>query len=286
MPEGDTVHKLAGALRPRLVGKALLGVWTRDRGVIPALAGRSVTEVSALGKHMIVGIGRRDRKPGAAWVLHVHLGMRGRWHRHRRDAAPRLSPARASLALETQDDLFVCDRAAVAEVLRRADVGVHPRLSRLGPDLLAEEPSFDTIVERARRREPRSAAEMLLDQTVACGIGNVYKSEVLFVEGLHPQAPVSSLDAGAIRGLYRSARRLLQGNLGGWRRTTIRPVRAGQPPGPRDPRLWVYGRAGERCRRCATPIASMLLGDDARSTYWCPGCQPRADAAGLEASAR
>ncbi len=286
MPEGDTVHKLAGALRPRLVGRRLLGVWTRDRGLIEPFAGRRVTEVSALGKHMLVGIDRRDGKPGADWVLHIHLGMRGRWHRLDRDAPPRLSPARASLALETQDALFVCYRAAVAEVLRRADVAVHPRLMRLGPDLLSDEPSYATIVERARRREARCVAELLLDQTVACGIGNVYKSEVLFVEGIHPETSAASLDDDAIVGLYRSARRLLRANLGGWRRTTIRSVSPGRTPGPRDPRLWVYGRSGEQCRRCATPIASMLLGDDARSSYWCPGCQPRADAAGLEASAR
>lgn len=276
MPEGDTVHKLAAALRPALLERPVEAVWLRDRGVLAPLAGLAVRDVAALGKHLLVALGRPEaRRP--AWVLHVHLGMRGRWHRFARDASrPPGAPAPGSddLRIDTREHRHVCCRAAVAEVLRAVDVALHPALSRLGPDLLAPAVPFGRIAARARRRARRSAAELLLDQSVACGLGNVYKSEVLFLEGVHPRTPAARLADAELEALYRRAATLLAWNLGGWRRTTLRRVEPGHPPRRGEPRLWVYGREGEPCRRCGARIRSARLGDDARSTFWCPRCQP------------
>ena len=107
----------------------------------------------------------------------------------------------------------------------------------------------------------------LLDQRVACGVGNVYASEVPFAERVHPATPVGELDAATRRRLLATANRLLVANLQGGPRTTV--------PGG----LAVYGRRGKPCRRCGTPVQSGRLGEQARSTYWCPRCQPEQAAA-------
>jgi endonuclease-8 len=264
VPEGDTIHKIARAMAPRLEGRVVTGLWLRDRGWLAPLAGLHVLEVAPLGKHLLVALGEPAPTRRARWVLHVHLGMHGRWHRHVGGAAWSRPGGQAllRLAVESREaEEWVCFRAA------RAEVG-------LGPDLLGEALPLERIVARARGREPRSAADLLLDQSVACGIGNVYKSEVLFLEGVHPRTPPTALADATLEALYRRARELMLGNLGGWRRTTLRPVQPGRAPRPGEPRLWVYGRGGRPCRRCGARVAGVRLGDAARATWWCPSCQP------------
>jgi endonuclease-8 len=106
---------------------------------------------------------------------------------------------------------------------------------------------------------------VLLDQRIACGIGNVYKSEACFAVGRHPATPIGDLDDAGRRELFATAAAQLQANLGGGPRTTAGPV-----PGT----LAVYGRARRSCRRCGSPIEYGRVGTSARSTYWCPTCQP------------
>jgi len=278
VPEGDTVHKIANALRPLLEGVPLASLWMRDRGDFASLAETVVEEVSALGKHLLIAFGPRH-------VLHVHLGMHGKWFRNRPGEANARADRSAVLRIETEADRFTCARAPVAELLRRVDVTAHPVLSRLGPDLLA--PGFDAsrAVVRARRCDARSIADLLLDQCAACGIGNVYKSEVAFAEGIDPWMPPARIDAARLAAIYERARALMQWNLGGWRRTTVRPVRSGDSWPPGLPRLFVYGRAGQPCLRCGARIASRLQGDAARTTYWCPRCQPAGSPASIDVSA-
>lgn len=286
MPEGDTVHKLARALRPELEGRRLRGVWLRDRGALGALAGRRVHEIATLGKHMLLVLRVPPGRAADDAVLHVHLGMHGRWRRAAgRDVDPR-PPSGTSLQLATDAGAFVCHRAARAELLRRPEVGHHPALSRLGPDLLVEPVAFDRIVARARSREPRVVADLLLDQSVACGLGNAYKSDVLFLEGVHPRTPTDGLSDAHLESLFRRAAELLAWNLGGWRRTTTRRVAPDAPLAPGEPRHWVYGRAHAPCLRCGTHVASARVGDAARATWWCPRCQPEPGSRASRAAAR
>jgi endonuclease-8 len=282
VPEGDTVHRIARALRPVLEAEPLRSVWLRDRGPVDGLAGWSAVEVSPLGKHLLVGLARR---PGErpAWVLHVHLGMHGRWRRVR-PGTP--GPRTPSVRLDLGESTLVCSRAARAELLPAAAVVWHPTLSRLGPDLLARRVPWERVGARARAGEPRAVAELLLDQRVACGIGNVYKSEVLFLEGVHPRIPARALSDARLLALFRRARSLLARNLGDGPRTTRRRVTARTPLRPGEPRYWVYDRAGRPCGRCGAPVRGARVGDAARATFWCPACQPeRAAAAGLPAPA-
>jgi endonuclease VIII len=152
-------------------------------------------------------------------------------------------------------------------------------LGSLGPDLLADDFDPEEVLKRlhAAEQEIQPINEVLLNQRVMAGIGNVFKSETLFATGINPFKLVCEMDDDRLRFLINTARRLLKANVTdasadgivtyvGWRRTTRRS-------NPLDS-LWVYGRGGAPCRVCATPIEYRKTGPDARGTYWCPHCQP------------
>ncbi|MBA4170925.1 MAG: Fpg/Nei family DNA glycosylase, partial [Chloroflexi bacterium] len=109
----------------------------------------------------------------------------------------------------------------------------------------------------------------LLDQRAVAGIGNVYKSEVAFLEGMDPWSVVGAFSDAQLRGALATVRRLLQANTRGGARVTTESAIRGQA-------LWVYGRAGRPCRKCGTLIQVHRQGDLARLTFWCPRCQGRA----------
>ena len=148
-------------------------------------------------------------------------------------------------------------------------------LVSLGPDLLADEFDQDEAFQRVRARPSEPIADVLLNQRVLAGIGNVYKSEVLFACGVDPFARVQQLSDEHIHTLLSTARKFLRANVTeglaamttylGFRRTT----RQDDP----SARLWVYGRVNEPCRRCGTPVLIDKRGTNARLTYWCPSCQ-------------
>jgi endonuclease-8 len=267
VPEGDTVHKLARAFSPILAGEPVASLWLRPIGEVRELAGERVAEVSALGKHFLFAIGARQ-------VLHVHLGLNGSWHRYRAGEAWQRSDAAASVRLATREWELVCFSAKVAELVPRDELRRHPVLARLGPDLLADEVDWDEILERARRRAPATAGDLLIDQSIACGLGNAFKNEVLFLAGLHPDTPLAALSAERILDLFRSGRELLGRNLGGWPRTTTRPVNPNERWPAEEPRYFVFERTGEPCLRCGARIELFKQGDFASLTYFCPRCQP------------
>ena len=154
----------------------------------------------------------------------------------------------------------VCFSAPVVELVRAA------RTAHLGPDLCTADADLDEVVRLIGTVDPATPlADVLLDQRICCGVGNVYKSEVPFALGLHPLTPIGALDAEHRRAVVDTAARQLRANLTTAARTTM----AG-PPGT----LGVYGRRGEPCRRCGTPVAWARTGPQARGTYWCPVCQP------------
>ncbi len=269
MPEGDTVLKIARVLERDLVGRSLEGIWLRNRGDVSPLVGATIDAVETRGKHMLVGIAAERR-----WNLHVHLGMKGRWDRYRSGETWERPAYQAGTRIATEGYVHVCFRPMVAELLTETEVVGHPRLGRLGPDLLAERVSFDEIARRARLRAPHTVTDLLLDQTVACGLGNEYRNELLFEAGLHPETSPTNLDDRQVEALFTRGRALLQANLGGWKRTTTRTVTADRPLARGEARTHVHGRAGQPCPRCGTRIRAGRAGESARATYWCPVCQP------------
>ena len=259
MPEGDTIFRTARSLRV-LEGVQVIGFSSSLPAVAAAalrlgVIGSRVESAQARGKHLLIRF-------SCGAVLHTHQGMHGSWRLQRANGARR-GAARA--VLETSTWVAVCLRAPVVELFPAALEALHPSLRRLGPDLLA--PGFDgtEAVRRLRERPELPIGVALMDQTSLAGVGNVYKSEVLFLTGISPFVPVGSLDAAALLRIVEEARRQLGRNLGpGLRRTT-----SGLAPR----RLFVYRRAGEPCPRCGNPIEMLRQGEQARSTYFCRSCQ-------------
>lgn len=257
MPEGDSIHNIAATMRPLVVGKLL--VLVRAGGVEhTALAGQTVTAVEAVGKHLLV-------TTDTGVVIRSHLGMNGRWSRHPA-AAPPPSARSASLVLATADDILICTRAKQVEILGGRDPRLGIAVGRLGPDVLGASFDVAAVITRARKLPfETEIAEVLLDQKVACGIGDIYKCEALFLTGWHPRAPLAALDDDALTSVYQHARMLMQQNVGAGRRTT-------REPGAAHP-YWVYGRTGQPCARCESRIESDLQGGEQRRSYWCRRCQ-------------
>lgn len=260
MPEGDTVFKLAEYLRAELQGRALVVGFVRSSEPVD-LAGQRIGEVFAHGKHLFIEL-------DDGLLLRSHLGMRGSWHGYAPGEPWQKPRWRAAIILDIGERVFVCFSPLQVEVLRTAGVRRRRLEIALGPDLLALKVDLDAILARARSLAAVEApvADLLLDQRIASGIGNVYKSEVLFLVRLDPRAPVRSLEDRQILDIYRCASDLLGKNLNGGPRITRR---ARDNAGP----LWVYGRTGQPCLNCDDTIRTARLGRGQRPTFWCPTCQ-------------
>ena len=193
--------------------------------------------------------------------VRTHLRMRGSWHRYRPGEAWRRPPGRASLVIEVPGSVAVCFDAPVVELFEQRAEALHPSLSKLGPDLLADPVDVDEAMRRLRdpSRDDLTIAEALLDQRALAGIGNEVKNQVLWEARLSPWTRLRDVDDAALRGLVeRAARRPA--------RSAPRPAAARRRPRP--------GRAPVPAMRDDRP------GDGAgrelpRLTYWCPTCQPR-----------
>jgi endonuclease VIII len=260
MPEGDTIWRAARTLHRALAGQSLTGVRSAIGAVESAgLAGRTVEAVESRGKNLLVRFddGR---------VLYTHMRMTGSWHIYRPGEAWQRPPRQARVVLETTKFVAVCFNAPVVEVLSAGALRRHPTLSRLGPDLLAE--GFDPGEARRRLRESGADAigKALLRQSALAGVGNLYKSETLFLCGVNPFVAVRELSDDELDRVVAKARALMSANLS-------RKGRSGRTLAGSD-RPWVYRRRGRPCRRCGTLIRMRRQGEDARSTYWCPNCQP------------
>jgi endonuclease-8 len=273
MPEGDSIRWLADKLRRAVRGKAVRAFEARTVAGEPDLIGRAIVEVDTHGKNLFV---RFD--DGRA--LHVHLRMTGRV----RIEAPAVVHAREALRGRRRRDLRLeVDGAIVTgtaiPVLRLVTASAMRRtIAALGPDLLAPELDESDATSRLRALGARPIGEALMLQRAVSGIGNVYKSEVLFLERVHPAARVRDLDDATLARLLGRARELMQANVRAGRRRTrgARGAPGGKSAGGAlaGPSLWVYGRAGQPCLACRGPIAVVRQGaSPGRSTYFCPRCQ-------------
>jgi endonuclease-8 len=256
VPEGDTVHFAARRLNAALAGQSV----TRSDFRVPRYAtidvsGTTIENVVARGKHLLF---RFD--DGRS--LHTHFKMEGTWHLYRSGERWRGGPGHEVRAiLETERWVAVGWRLAIVEILPRS--GEEALLSHLGPDVLGPDWDAGEAIARMEKDPARAIGEVLLDQTVIAGPGNVYKSEICFLRGVHPETPVGEIDVPAVIDLTK---RLMEVN-----RTTGSQITTGDArPGRKQ---WVYGRGGQPCRRCGTLIARKAEAGE-RVTYWCPSCQP------------
>lgn len=262
MPEGDTIFLIAKALRPLLVGAPLVEASTRVHGRLASLIGKTTTSVEAHGKHLLITFETGD-------AVRVHLRMNGYWRWYPGKQNWRPPTAEAALVLTTEDYAVACFRTNHVELHSAAH---HLRLgpiSRLGPDLITHPSSAEEIAERARAMAKAGAtiSEVLLDQNIAAGVGNIFRCEILFLCGVHPETPLRSLNQGVLEEVYATAKRELSRNTQSWPRSTRSD--SGVPDA-----VWVYERQGAPCLRCGHPIQSAFLGSPQRLTYWCNRCQP------------
>jgi endonuclease-8 len=203
------------------------------------------------------------------------MRMNGSWHIYRPGERWRRPRRDMRIVVSTAEFEAVAFSVPVAEFIPVRDIERHDELRRLGPDLLGAHFDAAEALRRFRERPHLAIAEALLNQRILAGVGNVYKSEVLFACRIDPFATVGDLSDEQLSAIVETSRKFLRANVAttlapmttytGFRRTT----RSGNP----SDRLWVYGRGRKPCRRCDTPIAVRKQGDGARLTYWCPRCQ-------------
>lgn len=259
MPEGDTIHRIAEAIRPDLQGRTLNRVQSREPD-LEGLAGRRVAGVQALGKHLLIEF-------EGGLVLRSHLGMYGSWHRYAASEPWRKPASRASLALWVGEVVLVCFNARELRCLTTDGLAWRDLERHLGPDLIGRQVDHGELCARAQRLLGPNAplVDVLLDQRVARGIGNVYKSELLYIQRLHPLQVLGGVPDLALTELFRKASELLRQNVRPGPRVTRRSAHG--------PRLWVYGRRGLPCLCCGEGVRGRTLGRAPRPTYWCETCQ-------------
>jgi endonuclease-8 len=272
MPEGDTIFRTARTLQRALASQVV----RRFESGLPqvagierhtAIVGRTFECIEARGKHLLMHL-------SGGLVLRTHMRMQGSWHIYRPSERWQRPRHQMRIVFETERFCAVAFLVHEAEWVSERELE-RSAVGRLGPDVLAADFDPARAAERVRAAEGRPICDVLLDQRVLAGIGNVYRSELLFMGRIHPLQPAATLTAERAEFLARSAAELLRENSGvaadggpiptGMRRTT-----ASLDP---DERLWVYNRTGEPCRICGTAIVSELIGQHARRCYYCPQCQ-------------
>lgn len=249
MPEGDTIFRTAERLRDALQGKRVVNA-RPDR--LRRLAGTTVSDVQPIGKHLMI---RFDN----GLALHTYMRMRGVWQVYSRGQRWSRPEWQLRALLETEDLVAACFSAPVVELVRDEAT----RVGHLGPDILGSDWDVDAVVKRARRLGSVPVGELLLDQRVTAGIGNVYRCEALWQRKVNPWKRTGDLSDEELAGLFEVARHAMLANLeGGFSRRF-----------PGYGRGAVHGRAGRPCPRCGTLIKARGQGEQARVAYWCPKCQ-------------
>ena len=254
MAEGDSILRTARRMEAALAGEPV-SVRTpgprRPEGLAPeSINGLVLEGAESRGKHLLLHFAQD-------LLLHSHLGMHGGWHFYRAGERWRRPASQAWIALAAEGSEAVNFRGTFMRIGRRGRLLRDPRLVRLGPDILAED--FEPAAAIARMRGTNQGIELgeaLLGQRLVAGIGNIFKSEGCWAARVDPQRHLESLGDDELAGVLGATRELM-----------LEAVDSGRQP------KGIYRRAGEPCPRCGTPIRSRAQGDNARTTYWCPGCQ-------------
>lgn len=267
MPEGHTIHRIAGRHRDLFGGSAVRAWSPQGRFADGAadLDGTLLEDVEAYGKHLHYRFAS-DR------ILHVHLGLIGRFATHRGEV-PEPTPG-TRLAIANEDGAAYLSGPMTCALVTPEEAAA--TAAKLGPDPLRSRGGARAFAAAlARRRIPIGAA--LLDQAVVAGIGNVYRAEILFLCGIHPGTPANRLVADDVDCLWRTIGNQLRRGLRMGRIVTVSLGDVGARSREAladDDRRYAYHRDGLACHRCGTEIRRMEIAG--RATWWCPSCQPAA----------
>lgn len=266
MPEGDTIHRTANVLRRAIGGKVVTGFEMTAPKVSAAargeeIVGSAVRSVESNGKHLFITFSTPNEV-----VLHTHMKMSGSWHVYRPDERWWEPASEARVIIRTADVVAPCFHPPIVELLTTKELGLHPIVSALGPDIIRDDFDMEEALRRLRERPDRDIATALLDQTVISGIGNVLKVEALFLARTSPWAQVRDLDDARLREIVDHARRLIRLNRDGGERRTHFSLNTGE-------RMWVDERAGLPCHVCGTRVECGWHPDEVRKSWYCPTCQ-------------
>jgi endonuclease-8 len=284
MPEGDTIFRTARSMGRALIGKPVTGfrstypLLTRFNDDTP-LAGQTVLRVESRGKWLLIHF-------SGGGTLATHMLMSGSWHIYRPGERWQKPAHQMRIVLENSEYQTVGFLVPVAKMHTVQSLARDKRIPPPGADVLSEGFDLPGAALRLRNCADEEVGDVLLHQEVLAGVGNVFKSEVCFVEGINPFCKVAALSEAQIKALVRTARKLVAANVledssnvivtyrGLNRRTTNHSK-------PEDS-LWVYGRKGAPCRRCGDRIRRRIQGPDARVTFWCRTCQPMPDGSDVD----
>jgi endonuclease-8 len=240
------------------------------------VAGRTVEKVESRGKWLLIHF-------SGDLILVTHMLMSGSWHIYRTGkdgcAGERWRRPRPEMraVIATAEFEAVAFNVPVAKFYTASTLARNSAIPKLGPDLLGAEFAANEAKARLLANGDEEIANVLLNQRVMAGLGNVYKSEVLFACGVHPFRHVSALTGAEVECILERARRFLEMNVkdgAGGGMVTYTGLRRTTRASDQGARLWVYRRQGKECRRCGATILMRRQGPGARSTYWCPVCQP------------
>lgn len=283
MPEGDTIFRTARALQKAIGSKVVTGFEAQvatlasvadSKGIV----GRTVEKVEARGKWCLICL-------SGDLILVTHMLMSGSWHIYRAEERWRVPRTSVRCAVRVEDFVALAVNVPVAEFHTERTLARYSQVPKLGIDILGEAYSTEAGVEALRafavRVPDAEVGVTLLNQRVMAGLGNVYKSEVAFAAGVNPFRQLRTVTEREFEVMAEVSGRYMRANVAngssatggdaivtysGNRRTT-HSMNAGD-------RLWVYGRQGQECRRCGALVMMRKQGEQARSTYWCPVCQP------------
>jgi endonuclease-8 len=264
MPEGPQVARYARLQSDVLAGKRVRADSPNGRSddVAEAIDGLKLHGIEAIGKHLIYDFGK-DR------FLHVHLGRFGNF-----DTGPMPLPEPRGILrfrLYTRQQWFELRGAIAIELF---DAPMRALLeARIGPSPL--DPQADPARAFAKIAKSRAPiALILMDQKIVAGIGNIYRSEILFMHGVHPRSEGRSLEESTWQAMWLDLVRLMRDGERIGRIVTTSPADREKPKGNarRGDRYYVYRRTGLPCRRCGSLVVTAVMGN--RNVFWCPHDQP------------
>ena len=284
MPEGDTIFRTARSMgralmgRPVTVFRSTYPLLTRFNDDTP-IAGQIVESVEARGKWLLIHF-------SGGGTLATHMLMNGSWHIYRHGEPWQQPRFNMRIVIENSDFVTVGFKVPVAEMHTAQSLERDRRIPRTDVDVLRPDFDVEFVIDRIAAHAHEEIGDVLLHQKVIAGVGNVFKSEICFVTGINPFCKVCALDGVQIKAAVLAAQKLVGANVlvdsgdtivtfGGRHRRTTHETDPGAS-------LWVYGRAGDPCRRCGERIRRRIQGPDARVTFWCQQCQPMPDGSDVD----
>jgi len=282
MPEGDTIFRTARALQKAIGGKTVTAFETGFAKLASMnddapLAGRVVEKVEARGKWCLIYF-------SGDLILATHMLMSGSWHIYRTGEKWQRPHGQMRIAIICGDFQAVLFSAQIAEFHTAKSLERSSQIPKLGPDVLSDTFSVATGVHAlqayAARHPEAEVGATLLNQRVMAGLGNVYKSEVAFAASVNPFRKMSTLTLREMEKMVEAAQRYMKANVAEGASegmVTYTGPRGTTRAMDHGARMWVYRRQGQECRRCGAAVLMRKQGTQARSTYWCPECQPWMD---------